>query len=421
MIDRTQAPQYVEVEEIEIRQVEKSNAGEHDLFLLNTGQQEAVRLELVFNSGSWQEPRSPVARFAATMLKEGTESYSSRDIAEAFDSRGAYLEIKAGYDLTTLTVYALSRKLPELLPYIVDMIQAPNYPQEELEVMKAQAVQKHRIDLEKSSYVASSLFRQHLFGPNHPYGRNLREQDIVSINDQVLTSYHKNVIRKSKMDIYISGLLNDQLIGEIQRTIGPIEQGKNHLSDEYTPSGDKVQKVVVDQKDSMQSSLRIGKLSIHKSDPDYAGLLVANELLGGFFGSRLMKNIREDKGYTYGIYSQIVPMQHHTYFVIGSDVIKESRGKAIKQVKKEIKNLIATPPGEEELQTVKNYIIGSFQSELNTAFALTDKFKSVYYHGLDYDYYTNLIDVVRSINPEEISELARKHFNPDDLLTVAVG
>jgi predicted Zn-dependent peptidase len=150
-------------------------------------------------------------------------------------------------------------------------------------------------------------------------------------------------------------------------------------------------------------------------------MLVLNEVFGGYFGSRLMKNIREEKGFTYGISSNLVTLRHEGYLVIGTDVKKEFTGLTLDEVYKEMEILRNGPVGEEELQTVKNYMIGSFAGSLNSPFAIADNFKSIYFEGLTYDFFEHYIENILHTSAGDLVYLANTYLQPDSLLEVVVG
>jgi zinc protease len=167
--------------------------------------------------------------------------------------------------------------------------------------------------------------------------------------------------------------------------------------------------------------LRIGKKLFNRTHPDYIPFVITNEILGGYFGSRLMKNIREDKGYTYGIYSSIGSLKNEGYWVIAADVKKEFAENAIAEIFKEINKIIEQPVETEELERVKKYMLGSFMNQLNTPFDLMDRFKAIHYTGLDYSYYDRFIETVKTISSETIQKIAQTHFTPNNLVIVKVG
>jgi predicted Zn-dependent peptidase len=165
----------------------------------------------------------------------------------------------------------------------------------------------------------------------------------------------------------------------------------------------------------------LGTQIINRSHPDYQKFLVTNEILGGFFGSRLMKNIREDKGFTYGIGASVNVFEHEAYMVIGTDVKKEVANQTFEEIEKEIKMLQTTLVDEEELAIVKNYILGSFMGSINTPFSLIDKYKTLHYSNLNYDYYDRYYETISQISAETVREIAQQYLNYDEMVKISVG
>jgi predicted Zn-dependent peptidase len=175
------------------------------------------------------------------------------------------------------------------------------------------------------------------------------------------------------------------------------------------------------KEDSLQAAISMGRVLFAKDHPDYLPLLVVNELLGGYFGSRLMRNIREDKGYTYGIFSRVVPLKHTSYLLIATEVIQTFSQATCQEIAQEIKTLQTVPVPEEELKTLQNYMLGTFLSEINDPFSIMEKFKAVYLHGLDQAYYEQLHDTIRHISAPQIRTLANEYLSTDSFSQVIVG
>ena len=177
----------------------------------------------------------------------------------------------------------------------------------------------------------------------------------------------------------------------------------------------------IEKPDSLQSSIRLGRRIIHKTHGDYIGLVILNELFGGFFGSRLMKNIREEKGYTYGVHSSIISNIYDNFWVIGTDVKKEFVKDTIEQIYLEMDRLGSDLISQEELELVQNYMLGHFVSSLETSFALADKFKNIHFFGQDYSFYDQYVDTINSITPEHLIELASTYLKPAAFKKAVVG
>jgi predicted Zn-dependent peptidase len=178
---------------------------------------------------------------------------------------------------------------------------------------------------------------------------------------------------------------------------------------------------IIPRKEVFQSAIRVGKELFNRHHTDYAGMQVLNTVLGGYFGSRLMKNIREDKGYTYGIGSMIISLHHSGYFVIASEVGTGVTKKAVKEVFVEINRLRNELIPENELSLVKNYIMGQIIRMFDGPFATADTIKSILEYGLDFDYYDRTIETIMGITAVELRDLANKYLKPETFTEIIAG
>jgi zinc protease len=420
ILDRTTPPPAKAIEDIQLAQASSIKLDNKiPLHVINTGKQDVLRLELVFKAGHWFEPKEGVALFTFKMLNEGTKNKSAKDINNYIDQFGSFLDLEPSMDYCTLTLYTLPKHLDNLLPLIKELVYESNFPQEELETFKSIRIQKIRINEQKNNIVASHKFRETLFGRQHPYGRTLSVEAAQSIQREDLVNFHKDYIIDN-FEIILSGKVSEENINSVNKTFGQHQVHTYFKQLQYSPEGAS-EKVLVEKAQSLQSSIRIGKILFTKSHPDYLEMLMVNEILGGYFGSRLMKNIREDKGFTYGISSSILSLKNEGFFILGTDVKKEFTEQTLEEIYKEIQILRNDLVEEEELNTVKNYMLGSFLSSINTPFAIADKFKAIYFNDLDYSYYHNYIKVINNITSKRIQELANQYLNPDSLTEVVIG
>jgi zinc protease len=422
MLNRSIAPNFHIPEKISIRRVEElKNKRGASLFFLHSEKQPVVRIELLFHSGKAIEEQTGQAYFAFKMLREGTSDYTSEEIANTLDSYGAYLETEVGNNYSTLTLYCLNKHIKALLPLLKDICYNPTFPEKEIQNQKKQQIQQLQINKRKNSFLASRKIKNLLFGFDHMYAREMEEHNIEGISRSILEDYWKK--HSMNYDLIIAGGYSIENFTAIQEAL--FESNKKVISINKSKSqvdfSPQMGLHIIDKEESLQTSLRIATHSISKNHPDYPKLKVTNHVLGGYFGSRLMKNIREDKGLTYGIYSNIIPMKGSSYILISGDVIKESRELAVSEIQKEITKLKSEALSEVELTSVKNSLIGSFQSDINTPFSLIDKFKSIYLFGLQYDFYDHYIESIHKITDLEIIETANKYFKEDQFIKLLVG
>jgi predicted Zn-dependent peptidase len=209
----------------------------------------------------------------------------------------------------------------------------------------------------------------------------------------------------------------------VNNTFGKKDWTKGNGIEGTVPAGQAspVKVSYIERNNAIQSAIRVGRPMFNKTHADYAGMQVLNTILGGYFGSRLMKNIREEKGYTYGIGSAVVSMIHGGYFFIASEVGAEVCSSALEEVYKEMDILRMEPIPEEELQMVKNYMLGSFLKSIDGAFNLVDRWKGIMFYNLGYEYYDRFINTVSTISPPELMMLAQKYLTRESMNELVVG
>jgi predicted Zn-dependent peptidase len=420
MPDRTVAPAVQQIEQVAIPEaigLELDNGV--PLYYVNAGKQPVMRLEIVFNAGKWFEHIPGQSYFTGTMLTEGTERYSASEIAAFFDELGAFTEVTCGFDRITLSVHLLSRHLQTILPLIREIVQAPGFKESELKSLKARRKQKLLVDLKKNSFQAARNFTGKIFGPDHPYGKVLNPEDISSLEPETISSFYQERMQ-GNFEVILSGMITEQHIDSINNILGNDSRnaviGPNIAKPVYFPTNS-----IIEKDDSLQSSIRVGIPFINRQHPEFPEMLVVNEILGGYFGSRLMRNIREEKGYTYGIRSTVNCLTHAGLWAVSTDVKKEFRRQTLEEITREIEILRSQPVPEAELETVKNYMLGTFVSSLDTPFALADKFKTIHHSGLKYDYFQSCFNTVRNISGERIMALSQQYLLPESFTTVVVG
>lgn len=423
MLDRTIAPEIAELTSfplVKAKTLKLSNT--LPLHYIKNGSQDVVKVELVYNAGNYYEPQAGLAFLTTKMLNEGTKSLSAKALVEKMAYYGANLELYPGNDKVSISIISLNKHLPFLLPLLNEIMKESVFPEENFENLKKIQSQQLLINLEKTSYQASGLFRKNIFGDNHPYGYFLSVEAIQNITYADTLSYYNSKLRENSFEIIASGMVNDAVVKDIDRIFGA-EKMKfpSTITIKKEARGLGKKNVAWSKEGSSQCSIRIGRKLFTKNHPDYIKFLVLSEVLGGYFGSRLMKNIREEKGLTYGIYSQAVSMVNEGFFVIGTDVKKELVSQALVEIYKEIESLKETPVGEDELNKVRNYMLGSYMGTLNTPFQLAEKFKTIHYSGLGYEFYDKYIETIRKITAADLQHLAEKYFDSTSLIEVVAG
>jgi len=393
------------------------------VYLINTSNQDLIKIEFLFEAGKWYEDKPLIAKFTNKMLQEGTSFLSSREIADKIDFYGAHLETSSDKDMGYVSLYSMNKHLEHTLPVLADVIMNPVFPEEELETLKQNRKQRFIINNEKVRYEARRKFNALIYGSSHPYGKTFEAEDFDPIRQEELVKFHKTCYTAENCKIIAAGKIRPDFIRMLNTYFNTFNGIKSPASiDTHTVFPSDVPRKNMIRKDSaVQSAIRVGRVLFNKRHEDYSRMKILNTVLGGYFGSRLMTNIREDKGFTYGIGSAIVSLQQSGYFFIASEVGAELTDKALNEVYHEIDRLQQDLIPVQELGLVKNYILGSFLRRLDGAFAMSENYRGLLEYGLDYNYYQKFIDVIKSVTSEELRDLARNYLQTDGLTELIVG
>lgn len=384
--------------------------------------QEAVQVVIVLPAGTWFEPAPATALLTARTLQEGTRSATAQQIAEKVAYHGAFLETQAGSDRTTLSLYCLSRHLPALLPLLTELLTEAAFPDAEVAAAKTRAAQQIQVEREKNAYRASERFTRNLFGPLHPYCTEVDVPRLLATTpDELRAFYQARYALGAGTEVYVAGGVTDELLRQLiealpfVNTVAALPPTASALP-VPGPAQDEIR-----LEKSLQSAIRVGRQWVGPHHPDVHGLAVLNKVLGGYFGSRLMKNIREDKGYTYGIYSSISHREHASTLSISAEVNGDSTEATFGEIAHEMRVLRTEPIPADELELVRNFTTGKFLSEASTLFDQLGKYRFLVQHGLPMDHYTRFLTTLAAITPEELLVLANQYLQPEAMLEVAVG
>lgn len=423
MINRTKSPansNTISLNLVEPKEAQLDNG--LPVYLIEAGEQEVTRIDIIIKAGSAFQSKNLVAGIVGSMISEGTTNFTSSSIANKFDYYGAYFHTDVTKDTATLTLYSLSKHLPYLLEVVGDMLANAQFPESEIINHLERKKQEFLINSEKVRYQAMLEFNNLVFGNISAYGQVVEIEDFQKINREDLVSFYLSNYTIDNSYIIISGKADEQLRNLVNKHLG---NGLRRVNGEQKKiqflgmNGEK--KRYVEKKDALQSAIRIGRPIINKMHPDYNRFILLNTILGGYFGSRLMSNLREDKGYTYGISSFTSNYIKGASFSIATEVNAQHTRAAIAEIFLEIKLLREKLVSNEELDLVKNYISGAFLRNFDGPFALAERFRSAKDFGLGFDYYLKSLEDIQKITAEELLETANKYFDPDDMIQLVVG
>jgi len=418
MINRKEQPLLREVESIDfIAPKHQKIGGGVDVFWIREGAGEAFKLDLVFPVGTIQDEKL-VAKITSDLLFSGTANKSAQTIHQEIDLLGGFVQTDVAAEEAVVSIYGLVEHFSDLFRLVWEAIQGANFPELEMEETLKFARKQFLLSQEKVNVLARQKFMMELF-EGTPFGRPTEIHHFDEIKTNQLIQFHERFYKGKIKQIALIGNVSNQEFADVLKTLQvSISKYKDAPRYSFQP---KVTQVHIPKEHTVQSAIRIGRLLFNRTHPDYIGFTVLNTILGGYFGSRLMKTIREEKGYTYGIGSGVAQSEQLGYFFISTEVGKEVREEAIKEIRKEIEKLQNELVEYEELEMVHRYMLGELLKNSDGPFAMMDQFLMVNRFGLDFSYYDRLIETLKEITPNDIRELARKYLSWDDMIVVSVG
>jgi len=423
-INRTIAPPVREITSFNIIQAAKHSFPNNiPIYQINTGIGDLVKTEWIFPAGNWYQS-SPLTAFTVnSMMLEGTQHKNSFQIAELVEYYGAHLSFNIDKDYAFVTLVCMHKYLGEVMEVVSDVIRNATFPENELDTFRNKHKQQFLVEQSIVKNVARFIHFRMLFGNDHPYGSMIVEDDFDKINRAELLKFHQERYQAKNCRIVVSGKADDLVLKIIEKYFGREAWNSTEHSNNPSPmiNTEKERYIYINKPEAVQSAVRIGKVFINKLHPDFIGASVLTCILGGYMGSRLMKKIREEKGYTYGINSMLVTFKESGYLAIASELGAHVTNNAIEDIFAEIEKLRHEPVEADELQRVKNYILGDVARMFDGPFAQAESLISLLEYDLGYDYFHQMISTIKSINTQEIQGLAIKYLDPESFSQVVVG
>jgi predicted Zn-dependent peptidase len=392
------------------------------VYTIDAGAQEVIQIEMVFYAGNSFEQRQGIAAATNYMLKNGTSNRTALDINEAFEYFGAYCNRSCYNETTLLSLHSLTKYLDDLLPVMNEMLTDSIFPEQELDIFKQNSKQRLIVNLQKPEFVAGRLIDSYLYGEQHPYGKYTRTENIDALNTDELKAFYAQYYLKGQCAIFVSGKLPVNLQPLLNTYFGKLQLSKPNFKTKVIGASPAIQKKYRIENDlnAVQGAIRIAQPFPNRHHPDFKKVVVLNNIFGGFFGSRLMSNIREEKGYTYGIHSYLQNHIQQSAWMISTEAGKDVCEATIEEVYKEMKKLREEPVDEEEILLVQNYMMGGILGDLDGPFHIMAKWKNIILNDLDETYFYDSVKAIKETRAEELMELANKYLQPDKFYELLV-
>ena len=423
MLDRKQAPRIVDAVnfKLQLKPCQKfvlKNGTE--VYAIDAGAEEVMLVEWVFSAGNCFEEQNLVATTANFLLRNGTTSRTAFAINEHFEYFGSYLNRGSYNETASITLHCLTKHIGELLPVVKELITDSTMPQDELAIYQQNMKQRLKVSLKKSDFVAGQLIDAYLFGEQHPYGKFSSPEAFDALNREQLLDFYKKYYQQGNLIMFVAGKLPANLEKLLNDNFGDLPNNKIRAKEiALTPATQRKIRITNDP-EGVQGSIRIARPFPNRHHPDFLKAHILNILFGGFFGSRLMSNIREDKGYTYGVHSFL---QNHVYqsaWMISTEAGKDVCEATIEEVYMEMKKLREELVEGEELLLVQNYMMGSILGDLDGPFQIIARWKNIILNELDEKYFYDSINTIKTITSKELQRIAQKYLQPEEFYELVV-
>ena len=423
--DRTKAPSIKQIADFSIAKPERHVLPNGmPLNVINAGSEDVVRFDLLIHSGQLEQTQPLQAMFANRMLREGTQRFSSAEIAERLDYYGAWLDLSSSVNCGFITLYSLGKYFSQTMEVLASMIKEPTFPEKELNVVIDMNKHSFMVNNQRVDVLGRKRLNQLLFGSDHPLGHFAVLEDYDRISTNTLRSFYEKYYSSTNCSAYISGKVTDEILKCIERNFGLHPWGNQESKGGIQllpPQTTKIKRVFIEKDDALQSSIKMGCFVPEREHEDYLDLRVLTTVFGGYFGSRLMSNIREDKGYTYGIGAGVLSYPGCSVLGISTEADNQYVEPLIQEVYNEMDRLCNEKVPEQELEMVRNYMLGDLCRAYEKAFSLSDAWIFIETGNLSDDFFDRSVKSIREVDAKRLQELAQKYFNKENLIEVVAG
>ncbi len=387
--------------------------------------QPLVNFRLLFLTGDINDPsdRTGVSSAMASLLNEGTEGYTSRELAEAIDAIGADLSAGSGSDHSVVKASALSMFAPRILDLMAELVLRPVFPEEELDLYKQNTIEGLKYQRSQPDFLADEQVARIVYG-KHPYSVNSPTPDEINrLERGWLTEFHSGTfVPNNAILIAVGDIAPETLFAELESRFSdwrPADIFDPELP--AFPERSAKTLTIVDRPGSTQANIVLSNLAIDRRSPDYFPVLLMNQVLGAGASSRLFMNLREEKGYTYGAYSRIYAKRFGGSFEATAEVRTAVTGDSLKEFFMELERIRSESVPENELADARNFLTGVFPIRVETQGGLTGQIVSQRLYGLPDDYLETYCEKVSAVTAEDVARVAGLYVHPESVAIVIVG
>ncbi len=424
MMDRNTPPAITDIADLRIPEVKSSRLSNGTkLNVIADGTQPVVQLVMLWEGGYAEAPNPAIAQLVSDAVREGSATMSADTIEEIIDYNGAAWRTNTSTHFSSVSVNVMSDKLLAILPVILDMAYHPAFPADRIDRLRQRIIAARKVQLERVEVLAQEAATHYLAGENHYLTRNVEERDVVNATVEDLRCWHARTYTPSGLAVFLAGDVSDQLAADVAAMLENVPGTQQHpvkivapLAPTPTPSPHYIIK-----EGALQSAVNITIPTIGRQHPDYASLRLAIFALGGYFGSRLMSNIRERLGLTYGISSALCGYVEGGAMVITASTSPDNVPQLIDETINEVKNMIANPIGDNELQRIVSGFFTQLATVLDTPFGIADFVMSAYQNNAPDNYFAQQVQAVQRFTPRVAADMIERHIDISRAIITVAG
>lgn len=393
------------------------------LHTISGGESEVNRITITLPGGEAESPAPGVSTMALAMLLEGSKSHSSNEIANILEYNGAWTNTGVSTHHSSLTLYSLNDRLEAIIGLLNEIITEPAFPDEALAMVKKRLTAKVEINREKVTYHSGVAMKKMMYGANQPLAYVDTPESIASITSDMLSDFHFSRLDTRNIHIFLSGKLSDRILTLVESTFSGIRSDALFPIKRLTfPEFVSPQTISIDRPESLQNSIVMAIPAVGRVDSDFVPLRAAVTTLGGYFGSRLMTNIREEKGLTYGISASLLGYKDKSFIYIATQTDCTKTDIVIKEVYNEIERMKdESTYTADEIDRIRQFQMSNLASALDSPFTIMDLYQTRIVAATPPDYFDAQQTTAHNLSPQLLASMAQKYFNPTLTCTAIAG
>ena len=388
----------------------------------HNSQLELAHFIIQVRTGILHEDQKHIALFTYALLKESSPTYSATEMADLLDFYGAYITVSSGLYHTEISIAIPCRNIPKIFPVLFDCLAHPKYNNERLDIYASLKIKDLEYNSRKTDVRSTQLMLHAIFGDQRTAGQFSTRENLRAVTVEQMQTYHQKTFCAENITVFATGNLNAEAEACLHNLFSQIPHGQASAQIQNLPLPADTSRLITEMMpDSVQSSITLCMVKDGYNAPERRPFSFLSTITGGYFGSRLMQNLRERNGYTYGITAGSVYFGNQALFIINSDVNAEHTQAAIDACFEELKRLQEEPVGTEELESARNYLLGNMLRDVDNSVSYLKRYAFWYSFGLDETEFQQQIQAIRNTHADTLQQLAKKHFNYNNFTRIIVG